>query len=101
MKREKAYEIANEFLKQMNPDLWDGNGEKLSTLNEVIWECELSEYDNLNISMEYSEEDRCWMHRCAIVDNKSDTMVEMLSGYGIDSIENLTDTILDICKGYS
>lgn len=27
-------------------------------------------------------------------------MTEILTGYGIDSVENLTDTILDICKEY-
>ena len=100
MKRQKAYDIANSFLTEMNPDLWNGKGEKPSSFVELIWECDLNEYDNLDISMEYSEEDKCWIHYCEIVDKQSDMMTEVLSGYGIDSVENLTDTIFDLCRGY-
>lgn len=100
MKRQKAYDIANSFLKKMNPNLWDGNGEKPSSLVESIWEFDLSEYNYLDISMEYNKEDKCWIHCCEIVDKKNDEMTEILTGYGIDSIENLTDTIMDICMGY-
>ena len=28
MKRETAGKIAKDFLNQMNPEMWDGNGEK-------------------------------------------------------------------------
>lgn len=100
MKRENAYDIANSFMKDMNPDLWDGNGEKPPTFIELIWECELSKYADLNISMGYCEEEGCCIHRCEIVDKRGDTVIEMLSGYGIDSVENLTDTILDLCRNY-
>ncbi len=100
MERQKAYDIANSFLTEINPDYWDGKGEKPSSFVELIWEYDLSEYDRLDISMEYSEEDKCWIHFCEIVDKKNNMMTEILTGYGIDSVENLTDTILDICKEY-
>ena len=48
----------------------------------------------------YCNEDDEWVHCCEIVDKSSDTMTEMLTGYGIDSILNLVDTILDLCKGF-
>ena len=99
MTREKAEAIAKEFLRQNNPDIWDGTGEKPESFITTIWEYELNEYDFLDISMEYSVEDKCWIHRCEIVDKKSDTMTEILSGYGIDSYLNLADTIEDICQG--
>lgn len=100
MKREKAEVIANDFFKDMNPTFWSGIGEKPFTFNELIWEYELTEYDDLNISIYYDDIDKEWVHCCEIVDKKSDTMTEMLTGYGIDSILNLIDTIMDICREY-
>lgn len=99
MTREKANIIANDFFKDMNHDFWNGNGKKPTSFDERIWEYELSEYDWLDISM-YCNEDDEWVHCCEIVDKSSDTMTEMLTGYGIDSILNLVDTILDLCKGF-
>lgn len=99
MTREKANIIANDFFKDMNYDFWNGNGKKPTSFDERIWEYELSEYDWLDISM-YCNEDDEWVHCCEIVDKSSDTMTEMLTGYGIDSILNLVDTILDLCKGF-
>ena len=99
MTREKANIIANDFFKYLNHDFWNGNGKKPTSFDERIWEYELSEYDWLDISM-YCNEDDEWVHCCEIVDKSSDTMTEMLTGYGIDSILNLVDTILDLCKGF-
>ena len=99
MTQEKAIEIAKEFLTTMNPDCWDGDGDKPSTFVELLWECDLSENYRLDISFQFDETDG-WLHCCEIVDKESDTMLEMLSGYGIDSVQNLTDTILDLCKSY-
>lgn len=99
MTREKANAIANDFFKDMNPDFWNGNGKKPTSFDERIWEYELSEYDWLDISM-YCNEDDEWVHCCEIVDKSSDTMTEMLTGCRIDSILNLVDTILDLCRGF-
>lgn len=32
MERQKAYDIANSFLTEINPDYWDGKGENLLLL---------------------------------------------------------------------
>lgn len=98
MTREKASMIVNDFFKQMNPTFWNGEGNKPDTFDERIWEYELSEYDDLNICLYYDGTD--WVHCCEIVDRQSDTMTEMLTGYGIDSALNLVDTIMDLCKEY-
>ena len=97
---EKATKIAEEFLKKVNPDMWDGTGEKPESVNDTaIKRYDLSKYNYLDISIEYNEEDKCWNHCCEIVDKEDDMMSEILSGYGIDSKLNLIDTILDLCGG--
>ena len=98
--RKHAEQIANDFFKDMNPTFWNGQGDKPSTFDERIWECELSEYDDLNISLYYDDIEEEWVHCCEIVDKQSNEMIEILTGYGIDSYLNLVDTILDICNTY-
>lgn len=100
MTREKASMIANDFFKDMNPAFWNGQGDKPLTFDERIWECELSEYDDLDISFYYDDIEAEWVHCCEIVDKQSNEMTEMLTGYGIDSMLNLIDTIMDICRYY-
>ena len=39
--------IAKDFLNQMNPEMWDGNGEKPESVNTKIWEYDLCEYRRL------------------------------------------------------
>lgn len=97
MLAKKAESIAKEFLSKMNPSLWDGNGAKPENFMEIIWECQLTVDIKLDISFQYDEEDG-WFHCCELVDNHSDEMLEILSGYGIDSVLNISDTIMDICK---
>lgn len=98
MTREKASMIANDFFKNMNPTFWNGYGNKPFTFDERIWEYDLSKYDKLDISFYYDEIDAEWEHCCEIVDKQSNEMIEILTGYGINSILNLVDTIMDICR---
>lgn len=100
MTRQKAEAIVNDFFKDMNPQFWNGEGEKPETFDERIWECDLGEYDWLDISMEYREEDGGWLYFCEIVDKKSDCLTECLSGYGIDSPLAMIDTVMDLCRGF-
>lgn len=100
MTKEKANMIANDFFKDMNPTLWNGEGNKPSTFDERIWEYELSKDDYLDISFYYDFFGAEWFHCCEIVDKQSDEMTAMLSGCGINSILNLVDTIMNICKNY-
>lgn len=101
MTRERAEKIAEEFFEDMNPEFWDGSGNKPKSFDERIHEFPLTENDRLDISMYYDDCDRVWCHCCEIVDDKSDTMMEMMTGYGIDSKLNLIDTIMDLCVNFS
>lgn len=41
-----------------------------------------------------------WCHYCDLVYQSDDSSFDMLSGYGIDSILNVTDTVMDLCRDY-
>lgn len=95
----KAYGIAQDFMNDMNPSMWDGNGDIPSTFDNRCCEYDLSPDILLDISFWYDKEDG-WYHGCELVDRASNEMIEILTGYGIDSIPNLTNTIMDICKDF-
>ena len=99
MTRKKATEIVTKFLKDMNPDTWDGNGNKPESFDEHGWQCSLSDDVNLEITFAYDEEDG-WHHYCDLVHKSDTSSFDMLSGYGIDSLENIIDTVLDLCCDY-
>lgn len=46
MTREKATKIVTDFLNDMNPDMWDGNGNKPESFDEHAWQYPLT--DNVN-----------------------------------------------------
>ena len=94
----KAYEIAQDFMNDMNPSMWDGNGITPSTFDDRIWEYDLSPYMSLDISFQIDEYG--WCHCCEIVDRASNDMIEILTKYGIDSVLDITDSIMDICKDF-
>lgn len=92
MTMELALNIANEFLDTMNPDMQDGNGDEPSGLNQSIWSKRLTDDVSLDISFEYDNEDG-WCTVCELVDVESNEMFEIMSSYGIDSPQNIADTI--------
>ena len=96
---DKAFKIAQEFMNDMNPIMWDGNGDVPSTFDDRCLGYDLSPDMRLDISFLYDNEDG-WYHCCELVDRISNEMIEILTGYGIDSIPNLTNTIMDICKDF-
>mgnify|MGYP006956038203 CR=1 FL=1 len=97
MTRKEAAKIAQEYIKCCNPELWDGNNAKPKSVDDRIYEVPLSDSTCLDISIAYDGVDG-WCHFCEIVDIASNDVVEMQSGYGIDSIPNLTDTILGLAE---
>lgn len=98
MRYNKARKIAQDFMNNMNPSMWDGNGITPSTFDDRILEYDLSQDVSLDISFQIDEYG--WCHCCELVDRISNEMIEILTGYGIDSIPNLTNTIMDICKDF-
>lgn len=99
MKRVEAIATAYSFIKDMNPDFWDGNGKKPDSFKDYPWQRSLNEDVNLEITFVYNEIDG-WHHCCDLVYESDNSSFDMKSGKGIDSILNLTDTIMDLCKDY-
>lgn len=63
------------------------------------WQYPLTDDVNLEITFVYNEEDG-WCHYCDLVYQSDDSSFDMLSGHGIDSILNVTDTVMDLCRDY-
>lgn len=99
MTREKATKIVKDFLSDMNPDMWDGNGNKPESFNERAWQYPLTDNVNLEITFVNDEVDG-WHHCCDLVFTFDNSSFDMLSGYGIDSPQNIIDTVLDLCRLY-
>lgn len=38
MTKEKAIEIVSEYLKEMNPDMWSGNGNRPTSFDDRAWQ---------------------------------------------------------------
>ena len=93
----KPDEISKAFLHEMNPTNWDGQGEMPAELDTRIMEFTTDMPDVLlDISFELCMEDDGtfqWEHYCELVQGSSNTMIECAHGYGINSVQNLTDTI--------
>ena len=99
MTREKAMEIEEDFLEKMNPDMWDGYGVKPLSFDEHGWQYSLTDDVNLEITFVNNEENG-WCHYCDLVYTSDNSSFDMLSGYGIDSVQNIIDTVLDLCRDY-
>lgn len=99
MKRVKAIVTAYSFIKDMNPDFWDGNGKKPGSFKDYPWQCSLNEDVNLEITFVYNEIDG-WHHCCDLVSKSNNESFNMLSGNSIKSVIDLANTIMDLCKDY-
>jgi hypothetical protein len=96
---DKAIKIAEDFLIKMNPNNWNGKGRKPKSCDTRIITYNIdSKYGNeLDISFDYDKEEKCWTHYCELRDKETKELMIPLHGYGVDSVSNLTDTIMDIC----
>lgn len=102
---EKARKIAEDYIKEYNPTNW--NGEWLQPegfLCGMIKTYDIGSVNGneLDISFEYLDEDESdtpgWTHYCELRDKETGDLMIPLHGYGIDSVQNLVDTIMDICS---
>lgn len=98
----KPDEIAKAFLHEMNPTNWNGQGEMPAGFDTRILEFITDMPDVLlNISFKFCMEDDGTFqleHYCELVQESSDTMIECAHGYGINSVQNLTDTISQLLE---
>lgn len=100
MKRELAEKIAKDYLSKMNPSNWNGIGKMPKDFNTKIatYDIKSKNENELDISFEYDDEEKCWTHYCELRDKATGELMIPLHGYGIDSVNNLVDTIMDICS---
>lgn len=96
---DKAERIAKDFMKKMNPTNWNGKGRKPKSFDTriVTYDIDSINGNELDISFDYLEEDG-WTHYCELRDKETGYLMIPLHGYGIDSLQNLIDTIMDICS---
>ena len=99
MKRETVEKIVKNFFNQMNPDMWSGNGNRPISFDDRAWQYPLTNEVNLELTFVNNEEDG-WCHYCDLVYESDNVSFDMLSGYGIDSVQNIIDTVLDLCRDY-
>ena len=100
---EKAEKIAKDFLEKMNPTNWNGKGRKPNSFDTRIMTYDIDSINGneLDISFDYIDDDgdmRGWTHYCELRDKKTGDLMIPLHGYGVDSFQNLVDTIMDICS---
>lgn len=98
----KPDEIAKAFLHEMNPTNWNGQGEMPAGFDTRTMVCVTDMPDVLlDISFELCMEDDGtfqWEHCCELVQGSSDTIIERVYGYDINSVQNLTDTISQLLE---
>lgn len=104
MNREDVEKIAQQHLSKMNPDMWAGNGIKPKTFDPRIVTYQLSKGMELDISFEKDKSSDTnnneWEHYCELRCVINGECLIPLHGYGINSPQNLSDTIDVICNGY-
>lgn len=101
MKEEMIKKIADEFIKKHNPNGWNGNGEpdkEFSTEMEVYYIFEEDVY--MVILFEIDMDEGNWSHFVKLYQKSDDQFIDGYHGYGLDSPQNLEDTIYDICRDY-
>lgn len=84
---------------KMNPTNWNGQGRKPKSFDTriVTYDIDSINGNELDISFDRLEEDG-WTHYCELRDKESRELMIPLHGYGVDSLQNLIDTIMDICS---
>lgn len=97
MTDKNALTMATTHLKKCNPSNWDGLGKKPNSFDQRVCTYYVDSENELDISFEY-EDGEGWIHVCELRETKSQYLLGILSGYGINSIYNLKDTIIDICN---
>lgn len=102
MTRKEAYKIAEKYIKQYNPNMWDGNGDIDDKFSSEIKTYDISSNIYMTIQFEIDRDENSeWAHEVKLYIKEDDEMIDGYFGYGVNSIENMTDTIMDICKEYN
>ena len=87
-KEKIIHEIAEEFVKTHNPNKWDGNGEPDKDFSEELEVYDIFK-DDVYMVILFEMYEGEWLQ-----------LIDGYHGYGVDSSQNLEDTICDICMEY-
>lgn len=106
MDDKKALKIANYFLKDMNPNMWDGkeniDPEQIH-LDTRIWE-ERNVIDNTALWINFEPSQYGWRTCIELIDDplRDDPFcLDETYVYGIDSPQNIAGGIMEICERYN
>lgn len=105
MTKEFAREIADKFIKEHNPDLWDGLGNMHSNFSSEIEVYNIFNkevYMTIQFEIDADEGGR-WAHIVKLYSNKDGCNDELIDGYfgnGINLADSLAETIVDLCDDY-
>lgn len=100
MKKTRVKLIVKEFYKQMNPDMWNGSGERPDSFDTHAWEYPLTDAVHLELAFGYDESDGGWKYFCDLVYSSDNSSFDMTSGHGIDSPQNMINSVMQLCREY-
>jgi len=93
---QKALEIAEEHFRRVNPSMWDGLGGQPVAFHNRRITYSVNRCTELDVSFE--QDATGWRHCCKLRDTLSDLLLTVRYGHGINSPQNLVETIPEICK---
>lgn len=100
MKNIKATSIVNNFYEKMNPDMWDGSGERPNSFDTHAWEYPLTDTVHLELAFGYDESDGGWKYFCDLVYTADNSSFDMTSGHGINLPQNIINSVMQLCREY-
>ncbi len=89
-----ADEVAHDFLQSANPNLWSGKGDKPDDFDTKIYSYDSPYFDGWYIDISFEQDEEEWCHFCELRDAMTDELMDCAHGYGVDSCQNIVDTIL-------
>lgn len=94
--RKYATAMANAYLQRMDPNNWDGRGDKPADVDTNTTSFDIPGDACRRMAISFDIDDGEWCHLCQLVDTQSKRVIEYEHGYGVDSVLNLTDNIMDL-----
>ena len=91
--------IAEEFVKTHNPNGWNGIGEPDKDFSEELEVYNIFK-DDVYMVILFEMYEGEWLHFVKLYWKSDDQLIDGYHGYGVDSSQNLEDTIYCICKEY-
>ena len=96
MSDEMVRRIADTHIRAKNPDNWDGRAGESRNFDPYPASYPLDRDTDIMIKFIHDEDG--WGHEVSIRNRRTGTMLSRCTGYGIDSPQNLADSILDAIR---